>query len=391
LAVARASKNEEGAALRELEEITASTDGIEADLKLISARLARDELDLADKAIEALNKKQPDRPASFELRGQLKLKQGNPDGARKAFETALQKDKYYLPAVAQLTNLDIEQRAFDQARKRLKDFQLLDPGNAAVLVAMAGLEVRAGGSSALVIELLTKATKANPRDVGAWKTLIGRHLVSGDTPGALSTAQTAVAAVPDNVDLMDALARAQVLAGDTRQASGVYANIIRIAPQSPTGYLGLAALQSRNGELDAAASTLKRLLTIDERSVEAQRLAVELALKRRQMKEALAIAANLQRQYPDDSFGYRLEGDIEFEQTRWDAAAAAYRKGLQKQEPEAVAQGLHAALQKGGRQIEADKAAADWLKTHPKDTSFIGYLGDTALKTKDYALARKAL
>jgi predicted Zn-dependent protease len=116
--------------------------------------------------------------------------------------------------------------------------------------------------------------------------------------------------------------------------------------------------------------------------VEAQRLAVELALKRRQMKEALAIAANLQRQYPDDSFGYRLEGDIEFEQTRWDAAAAAYRKGLQKQEPEAVAQGLHAALQKGGRQIEADKAAADWLKTHPKDTSFIGYLGDTALKTQ---------
>jgi putative PEP-CTERM system TPR-repeat lipoprotein len=183
LAVARASRGNGDAALRELESLAMSTDGIEADLKLISSRLARGELELAQAAIEALEKKQPDKPASFELRGQLMLKQGNPDGARKAFEMALQKDKHFLSAVTQLTNLDIAQSRFDQARARLKNFQVLDPGNAAVLVAMAGLEVRAGGSSTDVINLLTKATKANPRDVGAWKTLVTRHLISGNAPG----------------------------------------------------------------------------------------------------------------------------------------------------------------------------------------------------------------
>ena len=50
---------------------------------------------------------------------------------------------------------------------------------------------------------------------------------------------------------------------------------------------------------------------------------------------------------------------------------------------------LIAALGSLGKAAEAEKLGSNWVKEHPKDMSFVQFLGDDALGRKDYAAAEK--
>lgn len=86
---------------------------------------------------------------------------------------------------------------------------------------------------------------------------------------ALRTARAAAAAaaVPDNLRLLDALARCQLKAGDNRQAIISHGKIIRLAPKDPVGDLGQATSRTGTGDLDGASKSLQQLRAIEPRSV----------------------------------------------------------------------------------------------------------------------------
>jgi putative PEP-CTERM system TPR-repeat lipoprotein len=69
-------------AFGELENISASDSGITADMALISSYLRRQELDKALKAIDELEKKQPNKPLAANLRGRVLLAKQDFPGAR---------------------------------------------------------------------------------------------------------------------------------------------------------------------------------------------------------------------------------------------------------------------------------------------------------------------
>ena len=85
---------------------------------LISAHLRRRELDKALKAIDGLEKKQPDKPLAANLRGRTLLAKQDIAGARRSFERALVIDPMHFPAVASLAGLDMADKKPDHARKR---------------------------------------------------------------------------------------------------------------------------------------------------------------------------------------------------------------------------------------------------------------------------------
>lgn len=389
LALAKSAGGETDAAMRELQAISAASDDVQADRMLIAGHMAKKNFDLAIKAIDVLQRKQPAKPAAYDLRGQILLEQGKLDDARSAFDQALQKEKSYMPTVNRLTELDVREGKLDQARKRLTALQAAEPGNSRLLVALAILQVQTQGSATQVRSLLEKATKIDPSDVDAWLLLVTRHLYAGDTRSALNTAQAANAAVPDNALLVDALGRAQVKAGDTRQALNTYASLLRLDPKSPLGHLGQAGAQVADNDLEGAAMTLRRFLANNPRSVEGHMMAVRLAAQRRQFKEAVAVARSLQRQFPEDSYGDVVEGFVEMQQGNWNAAVASLRKGLGKRAPEQANGLLHQALLRAGKPVDADQLAGAWLKEHPKDATFITYLGDVAVEAKDPARAQQ--
>ena len=373
----------------ELQSVAASDSGVTADLALISVHLRRGEFDKALAAIAALEKKQPDKPLAANLRGRTLMAKKDLPGARKAFERSLQLDPTYFPSVASLAALDMGDKNIDSARKRFDPVLAKNPQHPQALLALAELRARSGGTKDEVAELINKAISANPTEKTPRLLLIDLYLRSKDNKLALSAAQNAVAAIPDNPELLDALGRAQLATGDTNQALASYNKAAAVAPKSPLPYMRMAEANMVAKDKSAAAQNLRKALDVKADHLDAQRGLILLALDAKNYTEAINLARTIQKQRPKDVVGYQFEGDVAAVQKKWDAAAEAYRNGL-KQGPFAeLAAKLHSALNAGGKAADADKFAASWYKDNPKDTIFPLYMANLALTSRDFTGAEK--
>lgn len=373
----------------ELQAVAASDSGTTADLALISVHLRRGELDKALGAIAALEKKQPDRPLASNLRGRTLLAKKDVAGARKAFERSLSLDPTYFPSVASLAALDIGDKKMDDARKRFDAVLAKNPQHPQALLALAELRAREGGNKTEVAELITKAVNANPTEKMPRMLLIDLHLRSKDNKLALSAAQSAVAAIPDSPELLDALGRAQQASGDTNQALISFNKAAALAPNSPMPHMRMAEAHMQAKDKTAAGQSLRKALDVKADHLDAQRGLIMLALDAKNYSEAVMIARTIQKQRPNVGLGYQFEGDVAALQKNWPAAANAYRAGLKQGTFPEIASKLHTVLLADSKTGEADKLSADWVKNNPKEPVFPLYLADLALTRNDLAGAEK--
>lgn len=385
LALSHMAKGSPEAAFNELEQIASSDTGTTADLALISTHLRRNELDKALKAIAALEKKQPQNPLVYDLRGRTLLAKQDMAGARQSFEKAVSVSPSYFPAVANLASLDLAEKKPDEARKRFEAILAADPKNIQALVALAELRAKTGGTADEIAALLGKAVAANPSESAPRLLLVELHLRNKDTKKALATAQEAATALPDRPEILDALGRAQAASGDYNQATATFNKLVALQPSAPQPYLRLADVNIAAKNKDGAMQALRKALEAKPDMVEAQKGLIMLTVDAGKHQEAIDIARQIQKQRPKEAVGYVLEGDIAVTRKAWGDAATAYRTGL-KLNPAATeaAIKLHTVLAAGGNGAEASKLEAGWLKDHPKDLAFRGYLGDAASGRKEY-------
>ena len=83
-------RGDESAGLGELRSLAADADSTVADLPLIATLVRKKDIKGAMAAIDALEKKQPDKPVASNLRARLLLQQGDQTGAEKSFGRALE-------------------------------------------------------------------------------------------------------------------------------------------------------------------------------------------------------------------------------------------------------------------------------------------------------------
>jgi len=376
-------------AFEELQDIAVSDTGTTADLALISAHLRRQEFDKALKAIDGLEKKQPDKPLAAHLRGRTLLAKRDVAGARKSFERALTIDPTYFPAVASLAGLDMVDKKPDDAKKRFEAVLTKDPKNGQAWLALAELAARSGAAKDEVAKLIGNAVAANPTDVVSRLLLIDFHLRNKDFKQASSAAQNAVAALPDSPEVLDALGRTQQAAGELNQAITTYNKLAGMQPLSPQPQMRLAGAHMAEKNKDAAVQSIRKALEIKPDLLEAQRALIMLDLEGKKFQEALTTARLVQKQRPKEAVGYVLEGDINASQKNWDSAATAYRVGLKQVNSPELAIKLHSVLLASGKGMEADKFSSTWQKDNPKDAMFLLHLGDGAIVRKDYGSAEK--
>jgi tetratricopeptide (TPR) repeat protein len=163
---------------------------------LIAAHLQRREFDAALKAIAALEKKQPDNPLTYNLRGTALLGKRDIAGARKSFDKALALNAAYFPAAANLANLDLIEKKPEEARKRFEAVLVKDPKNVQAFLALAEMRAKSGGTTEEIAALIGKAVTANPTDPAPRLRLIGLYLSKNETKSALTAAQEALAVLP---------------------------------------------------------------------------------------------------------------------------------------------------------------------------------------------------
>ncbi|WP_395702990.1 XrtA/PEP-CTERM system TPR-repeat protein PrsT [Aquabacterium sp.] len=375
------------ASLAELQRIAASDGGRAVDLALISARMQRREFDAALKAIDALEKKQPDSPVAANLRGRVYLVKQDFKAARAAFEQAQSRDPKFLPAAAGLAAIDMLEKQPEAAQGRFQAILKLDPKNTNALLALAEVKGRTGAPTAEIVKLFADAVAANPNDVPARLAQIDYLINLPDRKAALAAAQAANTTIANNVDLLERLGRTQLAVDDRQQAISSYGKLIALRPDAAVGYLGLAQAHIAAKELDTAERDVQKALEREPDSLPAHRLAIALAWRQQKFGEAIKAAKRLQERRPDDGAGFVAEGEIEASQKHWDAALAAFRKALTKNEASVAASKLHLTLTAAQRAPEAAKFADSWLKDHPDDGQFLFYLGDVAIASNDLPLA----
>jgi putative PEP-CTERM system TPR-repeat lipoprotein len=376
-----------GTALAELEAVAAGDAGPRADLALISARLRQNDLAGALKAIDAVEKKLPDQPLAHLLRGRVLLLKKDAAGARRSFETALSKDPAYFPAVASLAAIDLADGKPDAARARFEAHLKAQPKAYQAKLALAELEVRTGAPAATVVATLKDATRINPVEPMPHLMLIGRLIGSGDGKAALAAAQDASAALPDNLEIQDALGMAQVAAGDSQRAVSTFKKLNSLQPKNATVLLHLADAYRASQDPAAAMGALKQALELQPDLQAARGALIGMNLQARKPDEAMALARDQQKRNPKDAAGFRLEGEVAAAGKNWDAATTAFRAALQRERDGATAVKLHAVLSAAGKTAEADKLSADWVKDNPQDTVFRFYEGDVAMARNDFATA----
>jgi cellulose synthase operon protein C len=373
----------------ELQAIADSDGSTMADMALISVSLRRGELDNALKAIDGLEKKQPDKPMAANLRGRTLLAKKDVAGARKAFERAISIDSTYFPAIASLASIDLSEKNPSRARKRFEDVLAKSPNQPQALLALAELHAREGGKKEEVIDLINRAVNANPTEKTPRLLLVDLHLRSNDNKLALAAAQSAASAIPGSPEVLDALGRAQLASGDTNQAMSTFNKLAALQPTSPLPQMRLANANMVAKDKSAAAQNLRRALEIKPDHLDAQLGLLGLAVDAKNFADATKIALTVQKQRTKEPIGYQLVGDVAAMQKKFDVASDAYRAGLKLGPFPELTIKLFATLKLDGKQGEAEKLVATWLRDNPKDPVVRMYLAGEAIADKDMASAER--
>lgn len=387
LAMAQLSRGGSDAAFSELQAIAGADAGVAADMALISARMQQRQFDAALKAIDALEKKQPDSAVASELRGRVHLARSDTAGARKHFGEALRRDSRYLSAVVSLAALDAVEGKPEAAKARFDQLLQLEPKNVQVLLALAELKRRTGGSRDEVAALIGAAVSADVADPQPRLELIEHHLATGNTQAALTAARDAVGANPGDPVLQDKLARTLLHSGDINQASSLFGKIAVQHPDSVLGHQGLAETALAKRDFAAAGKSARRSLELAPTSIAAQRIALLAAMGLKRPQDALKVALEMQKQRPSEALGYILQGEIEAEHKQWVAAAKSFRKALATPNAAQAPARLHAMLMRDEKPADAARFTEDWLRGHPKDAIFLRYLADASAARGDLPAA----
>ena len=254
-------------------------------------------------------------------------------------------------------------------------------------LALAELDARTGAPSPTVVASLREAVKLGPSEARPHLVLINNLISTGDAKAALQAAQDAAAALPSSLEIMDAQGRAELAAGDQQRAITTFKKLSGLQPRNPSHELHLAEAYLAAKDRDAATRSLRRAIELQPDMIAPQRALAVLAVQDNRLADALVIARDMQKRNPKDPAGFLLEGEIEAGRKGWDATAAAYRAALQRSPASDTNAKLHSTLLAAGKTADAERLAADWLKSHPKDSAFLYYLGDMALAKEDYAAA----
>jgi putative PEP-CTERM system TPR-repeat lipoprotein len=392
LALMKLSRGDAESAFAQLEKISAETQGNATDLAIVSARMKRQEYDAALRTIDLMAKKTPKDASVFEYRGMVQNARKDYPAARAAFEQALALDPARFSATANLASLDAMEGKGDLARKRLQAAVNADPRNFNARMALADMMQRQGAPLNDVKAAMVAGIQAAPTEAAPRLQLIDLLLQRKLFKEGLAVAQEASAAMPNDTEVLDALGRAQLLAGDTQQATSTFRRVANLDTRSAKPHLRLADLMRSIGNRDGAIASLQRALEIEPNLEAAQSRLMDLLVIDGRPKQALEMAHAMQLRAPTSASGYLFEGAIHRRLKAMDTAMAVYRLGLVKAaEKSDLAVELHKTLIAAGHTAEATQFATTWLKNNPDDVGFEYQVASIAILQGDLNRAETGL
>lgn len=380
LGVARLAGGDSERAFADLEAASALDDEMgESDIALILAHLRAGDLDKAMAAQQQLERKQPENPQTHNLKGGILLAGQDLQGARTAFDRAMELDPDFISAAVNLARLDLAAGEVETAKRRFEGIIARNPSRPDPYLLLADLEAQTGAQPAAVRSTIERAIAANPAARAPKLALARNLLASNDAAGARTIAQELIVSEQDDAAALGILAQAQFATGDRQQAISSLNRLVRLQPQLPAPLLALADAQHATEDRDGAEQSLRRALALQPDLVDAQQRLISLLVDMQRSSDALAVSREVQQQRPDAAVGYMFEGDVHVAAGNWEQAIPAFESALERSITNDVAIRLHRAQIRAGKVADADKTAATWLEAQPDDIVMKTYLAENAL------------
>ncbi len=393
VALTRLRRGEASQMFADLEQVAASSQEIIAEQAIFGARMKRHEFNEALRALDAMEKKQPGKAMTAELRGRVLLAQRNLPGARGAFEEALKRDAAYFGAVSNLAAMDVMEKKPADAEQRFRAALKADPRNYLASLALAELMSRADAPVDDIRKILQEAITAAPQQSAPRLSMISLLIKKRLFKDALVAAQETLAAMPGDLGVLDAVGRAQMEAGDVEQAVSTFRKLAGASANPASAYLRLGDVFRVSGKREQAEVALRKAIEIDPDFMPAHKALVDMLVASKRQGEVLKYVQQLQRDRPEKQVGYMLEATYHLRSKDTPNAVAAYRRGLAKTSHPDIARELYKLYLDSGQRAEADRFSVEWLKAHPDDGAMdfqvaVTMIADGQLEAAETRLAR---
>jgi len=213
-----------------------------------------------------------------------------------------------------------------------------------------------------------------------------QYLHSGQQQQALLLARQALAVHPADAQLLDVLGQAQVATGDIAAAVATYSTLISIVPDRAVAHTRLAAVyMMRQGEAEAEEH-LKKAIELQPSYTQAYVALATIYMRQGKRRQALDLAAQLEKQAPVAAAGYSMEGDI-LAASQPQAALHAYQQAYALQPTAQLMLQQRGLLLAAGKEAEAGKLLKSWQAGHGDDPLVQLALASSAMQDKHYPAA----
>ena len=349
---------------------------------LVMAHLRRHDPDKALAAVLAMAQR-ADNPLVNNLKGGVYLAKHDAVQARTCFDRALGQDPLYLPALANLAQLDKSENRIADAERRYQHALERDPASIAVLEALAGLAA-ARGQHPQAVKWMERAAAAHPDSLPTALHLAAAYARAGQTQRAMVLARELRARHPASTEALELLASLQWQTGNPDDAGDSYAKLAAVAPTTTLPHLRLGQLALARRDAAGAAVALRKALAIAPDQAETQFALADALIAQGKLAEALALADAVQKRQPNSPIGYKLAADVQAAQGKYALAVLGYERawGLTPSAPLLVQ--LHGALVRAGQREDADRRVQQWLTEHPGDVATRQYYASTRLLANDF-------
>lgn len=348
------------------------------EIYLIRVLIGQNQLDKALHAAMALVKRQPDKPASYQLKGAVHLARQETGEARASFERALGIQPTYYPAVASLGQLDLRANNPDGARKRIQALLRLDGRNLDAALALAELQTATGQLDEAILTL-KRALIEHPSALQGLLQLAELNLQTDRAKDAVEVAEKAWLIAPHEARVMAVLGRSQLAVGDAQGAINTFLTLIEAQPEQVPALLNLASAYTLNSDLRNAGTFIQKALKLDPRNVEARSALGVFYLNSGRYQDALELARRIQREDPQLALGFALEGDAQSAQRHYAAAATALERADRIASSGLLRIKLHQAQSLAAGSMASEQRLREWLARHPQDHTVRLYLADAFL------------
>lgn len=360
--------DEDGARERLNQILKMSPGSIEANYLLAYLEIKKGNYTSARKYAAEMMAASPENPSGYNLDGITLLGQGRITEARAAFEAARALSPTFFSANHNLAQLDLAKGDLVSARAR---YETLLQGNARDLRSMVELVkiAKYEGKWDEAIDHLERVRSLKPNAWGFWMELSDLYLRKGDEDRALGVVEQLGRLAPDDVGVLVALGRADLMAERRDDARRTFARAAVYAREDPEALRGVAKYMVLAGGLEEAEDALEAGLELAPDHLKTHVSLVALYANQDRFNEAFEHARGVQKRWPESSLGFMLEGDIHLRKRQWREALRAYEDGARREVTPQLALKLYQASMAIAVDEEARRDAlkrlASYAEQHP--------------------------